>query len=57
MTRASSAPYPDAFRVEVVCLYRESEKTLRAAAEDLGVSTDSLARLHEAFRHRARRPP
>ena len=43
MTRASNAPYPDEFKVEAVRLYRESGKTLRAVAEDLGVSTNSLA--------------
>lgn len=42
MTRASNAPYPDEFKVEAVRLYRESGKTLRAVAEDLGVSTNSL---------------
>jgi transposase len=42
MTRASSAPYPDEFKAEAVRLYRESGKTLRAVAEDLGVSTNSL---------------
>ena len=43
MKRASNnSPYPLEFKVEAVRLFRESGKTLRQVADDLGVSTNSL---------------
>ena len=38
----SNAPYPLEFKVEAVRLYRESGKSLREVADDLGVSTNAL---------------
>ena len=38
----SNAPYPREFKIEAVRLYRESGKSLKEVAEDLGVSTNSL---------------
>ena len=43
MTRSrSNSPYSYEFKVEAVRLFRESGKSLRAMADDLGVSTNSL---------------
>ena len=38
----SNAPYPMDFKIEAVRLYRESGKSLKEVAEDLGVSTNAL---------------
>jgi transposase len=35
-------PYPPEFRREAVALYRSSSRSLRAIAQDLGVSSESL---------------
>ena len=38
----SNAPYPMDFKIEAVRLLRESGKSLKEVAEDLGVSTNAL---------------
>lgn len=38
----NNAPYPLEFKAEAVRLFRESGKSLKDVAEDLGVSTNSL---------------
>jgi transposase len=38
----SRPPFPAEFRAEAVRLYKESGKSLREVAEDLGISTNSL---------------
>lgn len=38
----SRPPYPREFKAEAVRLYKESGKSLRQIAEDLGVTTNSL---------------
>ncbi len=40
--KRSNAPYPMDFKIEAVRLLRESGKSLKEVAEDLGVSTNSL---------------
>jgi transposase len=43
------AGYPAEFRAEAVRLYRESGRSLREIAQDLGVSNESLRRwVHQA---------
>lgn len=50
MTRArDNGPYPQEFKVEAVRLFRESGKSLREMAEDLGVSTNSLREWTKKF--------
>jgi len=38
----SNSPYPHEFKVEAVRLFRDSGKSLRAMADELGISTNSL---------------
>jgi len=38
----SRAPYPKEFRAEAVRLYRESDKSLKDVATELGVAMESL---------------
>lgn len=41
--------YPPEFRAEAVRLYRESERSMREIAQDLGISNESLRRwVHQA---------